>query len=450
MENFRDSTLQIVNHFINIPVGDSDAKGIIYNNFNFQTDPNLYNQFDDDIPRIYNTIYKFLLLQPQESRPITFSPDYAISSATIAAISEKYITKGSKGEQIQFTSPVKVIYLTSLSHFDQFIDTSQQNMSKSILHNLLALGNVTYTRHKFIPSPENILLLGLNDNVLCTDDIQTMENNNLRYFTLNQLRNKTLKNVMEYIKDFIDDCPIHVIFDMSVMSILYTPAVFRFIDQEKDLEKQVDGLDDKEIIYVFEELSKHKLVGLDITGYNLKMEMQEKQMMVTSYCAKLPLIHLLKLKQNKINVFTNDTKFLIFQPVDDPEIGWYILKGLTIELEDKLIKELELKGDNIKQFIFGDDNVFITTTTVSEQKAKSYYDATSMYDCVLIPAEEQQMIFYLMTKNYKDHNVETTEESISDQTNIKEKRSEEKKNKRNKIELNRRLISKKYKKDNLQ
>jgi hypothetical protein len=128
--------------------------------------------------------------------------------------------------------------------------------------------------------------------------------------------------------------------------------------------------------------------------------MPEKQLMITSYCAKLPLIHLLKIKEKKINVFNNDTKFLIFrltQRENDQDIGWYILKGASIEFEEKVIKELELTDNNISIFMLDEETpIYISTTTVAEQKEKSFYTATTIHDCALIPEEEQKMVFYLI------------------------------------------------------
>ena len=80
------------NQFINIPSCSSDARGIIYNNFEQSIDPQLYNQLGDDgIPIIYYTFYQYILLLQKDVRPVVFSPDYAISSSTIAAISGREI-----------------------------------------------------------------------------------------------------------------------------------------------------------------------------------------------------------------------------------------------------------------------------------------------------------------------------------------------------------------------
>jgi hypothetical protein len=390
------------NQFINIPCGQSDAKETIYNNFERQVDPDLYNRLDDrDIPIIYYTFYKYILSLQKDIRPIVFSPDYAISSSTIAAISEKYMIAESEGENVKYTSPVKIIYLTSIVHIDELKELCPQTFAKSILSNVFGNNDVSYTRHKFIPSPQNIILFGLNDNVICSDDIEKLNNDNVIHFTLYQIRKKGIDNILERLQEIIGDDPVYFVFDMSVMSIIFTPAVFRFVDQsDTNIENQIDGLSDNEVIKIFKAFDKSKIIGLDITGYNLKKDMPEKQLMITSYCAKLPLIHLLKIKEKKINVFNNDTKFLIFrltQRENDQDIGWYILKGASIEFEEKVIKELELTDNNISIFMLDEETpIYISTTTVAEQKEKSFYTATTIHDCALIPEEEQKMVFYLI------------------------------------------------------
>ena len=394
---------QMKNQFINIPCGSSDAKETIYNSFERQVDPELYNKLDDrGIPIIYYTFYRYILLLQKDIRPIVFSPDYAISSSTIAAISEKYMVAESEGENLKYTSPVKIIYLTPMIHVAELTEISPQTLAKSILSNVFGSNDVSFTRHKFIPSPQNLILLGLNDSLIYCDEIEKLNNDNVTHFTLSQIRKKGIAKILEHLQEIIGDDPVYFVYDLSVMSAVFTPAVFRFVDKTKNLEEQVDGLSDSEIISIFKAFDKCKIVGLDITGYNLKKDMPEKQLMITSYCAKLPLIHLLRIKEKKINVFNNDTKFLIFRSrhqENEKDIGWYILKGASIEFEEKVIKELELSDNNISIFMLDEETpIYVSTTTVAEQKAKSFYTATSIHDCALVPEEEQTMIFFLMAK----------------------------------------------------
>lgn len=391
------------NQFINIPCGSSDAKETIYNNFERQVDPELYNRLDDHgIPIIYYTFYRYILLLQKDVRPIVFSPDYAISSSTISAISEKYMVAESEGENLKYTSPVKIIYLTPIIHVAELTEISPQTLAKSVLSNVFCSNDVSFTRHKFVPSPQNIILLGLNDSLICSDEIEKLNNDNVVHFTLSQIRKKGIDNILEHLQEIIGDDPVYFVYDMSVISAIFAPAIFRFVDKTRSLEEQIDGLSDSEITSIFKAFEKFKIVGLDIMGYNLKKDMPEKQLMITSYCAKLPLIHLLKIKEKKINVFNNDTKFLIFRPrhqENNRDIGWYILKGASIEFEEKVIKELELIDDNISIFMLDSETpIYVSTTSVAEQKAKSFYTATSIHDCALIPEEEQTMILYMMTK----------------------------------------------------
>lgn len=390
------------NHFVNLVNQDSDAKGIIYNQFDYNFDNELYDKLNDDIPIIYDEVYKYILSLSKDCRPIVFSPDYAISSATLTAISEKYMVN----ESTKYTSPVQIIYLTPICHMNDLTHLSQTNFAKCVLTNAFGENCELYTKHRFIPCPENVTLLGLNDITLSDEDTEKLKSNDILHFTLSQIRKKGLVNIIDCILNKVQNDPVHFIFDMSVMSAIFAPSVFRFIEKDK-AEKQLDGLSVEEAIKLFEKLCGLNIVGLDIMGYCLKQTTSEKALKETVYCAQLPLIHLLKIKSKKINIFTEYTKFLIFRPVeqnDENEVGWYILKGVSLELEEKMIERLELM-DDMEIFDFGDGNlVYISITSVSEQNEKCYYSATTVQDRVLMPEEKQTMHFYLLAKQPSDKN----------------------------------------------
>jgi arginase family enzyme len=392
------------NHFINLPFGKSNAKGIIYNNFDYCFDANSYEKLNqNDIPIIYNSLHKYILSLPQDIRPVTLSPDYAITSATCSAMGEKFMTNEIISDTVsKYTTPLKVIYLTSSPHLNELNYSSQHDFTKSILSNILGLNEMLYTNHNFIIPPENFTLLGLNDYNLQSNDIETLNNNNMTYFTLSQIEKKTIEDICEYIQETIGNDPVFIIFDMSVMSTVYAPGVLRFVDNDKNLDKQLDGLCENEIIHIFKSFGKMNIVGLDITGFNIHQNTSKKIYDATVNTSNLALMHLLQIKEKRINVFTDETKFLIFRPIErinENDLGWYILKGISIELEEKIIKKLELSVDNVELFSVNDNTkVYIALTTIAEQDKKSIDSTESIFDCVLIPEEKNKILFYLMTK----------------------------------------------------
>ena len=80
------------NHFVNIPFNKISAKHNIHHNFNYEIYERMYSSLNEnDIPIVYTFIYKYILSLSSNLRPIIFSPDYSVSSATCSAMAEKYM-----------------------------------------------------------------------------------------------------------------------------------------------------------------------------------------------------------------------------------------------------------------------------------------------------------------------------------------------------------------------
>lgn len=392
------------NHFINIPFNKSTAKSTIYNNFDYEFDTKLFDQLNNnDIPIIYNNLHKYILSLSKNARPITFSADYSISAATCSAMGEKYMMNEFKDGVQKYTTNLKVIYLTPSSHLSQLNYSSQQSFTNSILSDMLGLNETSYTNNHFIIPSENFTLIGLNEFVLQPNEIENLNNNNVKYFTLSQIKKKTIENICEYIQELVNNDPVFIIFDMSVMSTVYAPGVIRFIDNDKNLEKQLDGLYENEIISLFKLFGQEmNIVGMDITGFNIHKDTAKNILNATINTANLALMYVLNIKEKRINVFTEDTRFLIFRPIErinEQDFGWYILKGIPLEIEEKIINKLDLSTDNIDIFSLDDDTeVYIAVTTIAEQNNKSFEETETIFDCVLVPEEKDKILFYLVTK----------------------------------------------------
>src|SRR5690606_26704291 len=99
-----------------------------------------------------------------------------------------------------------------------------------------------------------------------------------------------------------------------------------------------------------------------------------------------------------INIFNEDSKFLIWRKNSDPDpIGWSILKGMDLETREQYIKAIG--DDNIISVpITDDDEVYdalVTVTTMNEQQNKSYYTAKNFTECCLKPNQKVSMMFEL-------------------------------------------------------
>jgi arginase family enzyme len=351
------------NHLINIPFNNITAKHNIFNKFDYEVDEKLYLSLNKDgIPDIYNHIYKYVLSLSKNVRPIIFSSDYSISSATCCAMSEKYMEQIEMDGHNKYLSSLKIVYFTSTVHLNKLSNMSALDFSKSILSNIFDENDLSYTNHNFIPSPEQFYLIGLDDNTIDKLDIEKLELLKIKYFSLSKLKKKKIENVLEFITDEINNDPVYIIYDMSVLSFDSAPCVFR-INQVKKIE-DINGLSSNEIEIFLEGLSKSNIVGIDITGFNLKETSPDISFKITSQNAKLPLINLLRIKEKKINIFNETTKIIICKPIDT-KYKWNINtididnKKKKKEIINKIKKTLDNEDENIsldENFIFENIN----------------------------------------------------------------------------------------------
>ena len=389
--------------FINVNLADITAKGNVYNSFDFEIVQEMYDTVDTNgVPIVYNFMYKYILQCDQNKLPVVFSPDPAISASTIAANAEKHMYTKINGDNPEYYSNLKIIYLTATTHIlNNYDKITVENLSNSVVSNLLCQINngFTYTKHKLALQGDQFIVIGLNDNIIDDDSLQTLDNYGITYLTLSQMRKKTINSIVQTINSLLIGCPVHVVFDMSVLSMNVAPCVTRFVKNKTN----TDGLVINEIIELLKNISNENLIGIDITGYDFRINNTDRMFRITCEAAKLPLIHLLKMQDKKINVFTEDSKFLIFRPIDQEDsndVMWYILRNVSLDLREQLIAKLDI--DEIYPLKYKDDdgeieNVYVSTTTINEQQQKTYYDETlDIFDCVLDPDEKIDMTFEML------------------------------------------------------
>ena len=108
------------------------------------------------------------------------------------------------------------------------------------------------------------------------------------------------------------------------------------------------------------------------------------------------------IKEKSLNIFTEDSRFLIYRPVEQishDDIGWYIVKFLTIKERETFLKHLidnvvTISIPDVEKGI--DIEVYVTSTSGQEQNQKSFYTAKNMSDYCLFPSEKISMIFELL------------------------------------------------------
>ena len=389
---------------ININFAQITAKGNICNKFDYDVIESMYETYDEDNnPIVYNFLYKYLLQLSKDKISVVFSPDPAISASSIAANAEKYMYIQPNGNNAKYLSNLKIIYLTSTPHLlTDYDDVNVENFSHSIISNLVCSDDITFTKHKLALESSQFILIGINDNIINELQREQLNNSNVTYFTLDQVRKKGIKNVFNSVKDIIGDDPVHIIFDLSATAYETAPCVTRFLDLKTSTSK-LNGFSTDELQKIFTQMPKNNIVGLDITGYDFRINDKERAHRITCEIAKLPLAYLLKIKEKKINVFNENSSILIWRPTDkvsEDDIGWFILRGVSLEIREQLISALT--NDKIITFSIEDDNgeeqeVLISTTTMAEQETKIYGDESlGTLDCVLFCEEKVNMMFELL------------------------------------------------------
>lgn len=145
---------------------------------------------------------------------------------------------------------------------------------------------------------------------------------------------------------------------------------------------------------------KDQIIGMDIVEYNpvAKNNPQTQANVVH-------ILSALNITPKSINIFTEDTEFLIYRPLIpqppdfDPhiDIGWFILRGMDIETQNHMSRLIPY--DVIKVLDIDGDDYMVAKTTIRKQNEMTYYGAKTVADMVLFPSEKQVMTFELINKS---------------------------------------------------
>jgi len=385
--------------------------GIIRNEFDNIIDKTVY---ESESP--YNTIYtKFKqIIKDKQECYINISTDRAITSSSLSALNELFMYQNGK----IYESNLKVIYIDSkvdlnLNNYDNKLNNSDYRTS--VVSNLLTISqdqdvNRTYTKHSLPMLLSQFIFLGMEE--LSPYEENLLLKYDASYYTLNKL-NKKLDKILDNIIEKIGTDPVAIIFDMSVFDLNIAPCTIR------DSDKMI-GLNLDQLNLILSKLSKlSKLTGInnnikmiDITGHYLAISDTLPAFRVTIETITKIYSKLLNLKEYSINIFNENTRFLIYKPVDEicnekendigDNYGWYILRNISLDMRNELLEYLDIdtiKIINIKED--DDDNneeieIMITSTTILEQNEKCYYTSTSYKDCTLFPDEKMAMCFELV------------------------------------------------------
>jgi hypothetical protein len=381
--------------FVNIPTSESNSSLLIKQHFDYTFDiieniKELENKEEDKVKKLEN-IYNYYKNLDKNNKIITLSPDTNISSGTIAGLNELFMYRES---DVLYNSELRIIY------FDLETNKNIGYYGKDFIIETQRLGIKT----------EHITYVGINDDNIFDD------NPDLEYYTMKMTKKRGLDKILNKILEKYENSIIHVVINLRVFSCNVMPSVYR--ENFKD-----DLFDYKDLETIVEKL-KDRIYSLDVVGFNEKIDSKDgsnRASLTTASNIQMIIKKIFNIKEYKLNIFNEETKFLIFRPIimkSEEDYGWYILRNinkddtellisyithnniitLTIELE-KDFDKVKIEDDEDKENLETEEvDVILTTTTMNEQFEKSYFGCNRIEDMCLFPFEKAMMGFELLNK----------------------------------------------------
>lgn len=215
-------------------------------------------------------------------------------------------------------------------------------------------------------NPSNILFVGLNNDC----ELNLLDHYDIKYLTSNKIK----QNNVDIINMLLDpENKLHVIFNIKVLNEL-----------------------NKDNIYDILNLIKNNVIAFDLVDYNPNND-NDKSNNIKEICRNC-LVTCFDLKEKSINIFNENTEFLIYRPLmqQDPrtDIGWDILRGLKLSEKEQFIKNID--DNQIISIDVDGQDYLVTKTTMEEQNKKTYLLAKTINDIALFPQEKESMMFELI------------------------------------------------------
>ncbi len=316
-------------------------------------------------------------------------------------------------------SNVKILYFSNYHDMENF---DSNKIVNSIVGQLTGYSECNFKEHKLNIKPEQIIFLGLNDEDYDIDTDE-LENLGLEYYTLSLIKKKGFENIINRILDSTE-CKILAYFNLEVFNQKICPSVNRrnlsieedinLVNTDNQTSKHYDGIEYLEL-ETLSNILRDKVDYLIISGFDSTIDNETNfPSRLSSEVVQILYRNIMNLKEKKINVFNENSRFLIFREVkqkSEEDIGWYILRMLSMEdrqnilkhIEDDKIYTINLDDFGIDEFNSSENSdemlendILITATTIEDQNLKSYYVSKSIMDCALFPQEKSLMGFELV------------------------------------------------------
>ena len=376
------------------------------------TDKNIKNKFDLilDLDTSNKDIYTELYRKYKtfdDKKIITISSTKASSLITIPALNEKYmyrqLNQNIPGDYPQFKSNLNIIYISSKPDLNKLNNWTLRELSSCVVSNSVGQLTSTITKHNLLLDLSQFVFFGISKEEIENMNFDKIKLDSNGMYLDEDIKGEKLKKTLKFIeKKFEQNEPIHIVFDLEVLSQSISPLAFRYDYELKNNKDKGVNLD--ELYIILESFRKLNIVGLDIVNYNLVNDDKSIINRIQSETIQKIYGTLLNLSVKSFNVFNENSRFLIFKPIEDisNDIGWYILRGVDIELRNELmskINEGQIITVKINEENEGQDDeqeILVTTTTIFDQNEYSYYSSEDFLDKRLYPDEKMDMMFELL------------------------------------------------------
>ena len=412
-------------HFIKAPChqgGGKNAPDLIKSQYDYEIKEALFKDNTIDIADgninicpgyelLYQYIKKYYSEHPKH-KIITIGGDHSISLGTIAAINEQFM----KQNGLNCESDLFILWIDSEPDIYDPVSSDNKNLNEMVMAGLLGLIDIPITTQKLSVNPSQILYFGISDNL---DSLPIINRCNIPYLSANKINSIKIENIVKYVKDMIGDRPLHISLDLKVFNKSYAPCV---------TPQNNTGIKLQHLEILLESL-KNLVVSMDIVEFNPEVGTTTDVKTTLNSIHRI-LIKTFDMKEKSINIFTDDSWFLIFRPAEqviiesttketqDPighdkadkndsdsdsnsfdidendDIGWYILRGLSLQERDEILKKIS--DNTIIRLKINNDEYLIAKTNMIQQNHKSYYATKSIHDMVLFPEEKKHMMFELV------------------------------------------------------
>jgi arginase family enzyme len=380
-----------------------DIRKFFKNTFDYVIERKIYSA-NISVYNEIRKIYKSFSTNPLYEKikiPITLSCDSVVSLSTITSLCERFVKHDNK------KSDMHIVYLDRSPDLSTGEIKNHNDLVKSIVSSSLGIASETATQHPVNIAMENIHYLGINEDILDNEINDRLNNFGLENFSIQIMRKKNIKKIVDSIVENIEDNPAHIVIDLCCMNKRIAPSVFRQNNPDNG-----DGFSLDEIEIIIDSLKRlTNICGIDIVGYNFgtKKEVDKNKSILTQdniltcHVIETILSRFIEIKRKSVNIVNESTKFIIWREINEPDpIGWNILRGISAE-QTQIFIEMINEGVSIID-IPNDSNdpdepkerAFVAVTTMEEQNNRSYYFSDNFRDHCLFPDEKTIMLLELM------------------------------------------------------